>query len=107
MEIIAWFILSLLVGLIGNERKIGFWAAFGFSLILSPVIGIIITLVSKNVETEKRENEILETQKKTASLLQEKSKQSIADEITKLHEMKQKGMLSELEYDIAKANLLK
>ena len=44
----GWFLLSLLVGSIGNNRNIGFWGAFLLSLILSPIIGLIFTLISKS-----------------------------------------------------------
>lgn len=41
-----WIILAILVGTLGNKRKIGFgWAVF-WSLLLSPVIGFIIVLLS-------------------------------------------------------------
>lgn len=44
----GWFLLSLLVGSIGNNRNIGFWGAFLLSLILSPIMGLIFTLISKS-----------------------------------------------------------
>ena len=44
----GWFLLSLLVGSIGNNRNIGFWGAFILSLILSPIIGLIFTLISNS-----------------------------------------------------------
>ena len=46
--IIGWFLFSLLIGAIGNNRNIGFWGAFFLSLILSPIIGLIFTLISKS-----------------------------------------------------------
>lgn len=36
-----------MIGLLGNKRKIGFSWAFFWSLFLSPILGIIITLISK------------------------------------------------------------
>ena len=54
MEIfLTWIIFSLVVGFIGTTRKIGFAGAFFASIFLSPLIGLIITLVSKNKEEEK------------------------------------------------------
>ena len=38
--------LSVVIGVIGNERKIGFWPAFLWSALLSPLIGLAITLLS-------------------------------------------------------------
>lgn len=61
-----WLILSVIVGGIGLTKKIGFWGGFACAALLSPLIGIIIVLVSGNpkqrvhkykgyVETAKRE----------------------------------------------------
>ena len=39
-------LLSILVGLVGRNRNIGFGWAFILSLILTPFIGLLITLIS-------------------------------------------------------------
>ena len=44
--------LSVLVGLAGKKRKIGFGWSFAFSIFLSPIIGLIITLSSKKKDIE-------------------------------------------------------
>lgn len=44
----GWVLFSLLIGAIGNNRNIGFWGAFFLSLILSPLIGLIFTIISKS-----------------------------------------------------------
>ena len=41
------FGLSLLVGLYGKNRQIGFFMAFWVSLFFTPIIGIIVTLIYK------------------------------------------------------------
>jgi hypothetical protein len=45
--------ISIGIGAIGNDRKIGFWSAFLWSVLLNPVIGLVITLLSdkKGVKT--------------------------------------------------------
>lgn len=43
---ITWIVLSLLVALSGSGKKIGYWGVFFLSLFLSPLIGLIIGLVS-------------------------------------------------------------
>lgn len=40
-------VVSLLIGKLGEKRKIGFGWSFALSLLLSPLIGLIITLASK------------------------------------------------------------
>ena len=55
MDVSALFIIvlfSLLVGLLGRNREIGFGWSFVLSLFLSPVIGFIITLFSKRKDVE-------------------------------------------------------
>ena len=50
MEIfIFWLLLSVLVGVLGGKRKIGFGWAFFWAIILSPLIGLIIALLSAPV----------------------------------------------------------
>ncbi len=39
-------LLSALVGIVGSRRKIGFGWAFLFSALLTPIVGLIITLLS-------------------------------------------------------------
>lgn len=43
---LVWFAVSLIVGLLGIHRKIGFWGYFFFSLIFSPIMGLILLIVS-------------------------------------------------------------
>jgi hypothetical protein len=45
-------ILSVLIGLLGKGRRIGFWWSFIACLFLSPLIGFIITLCSKRNRVE-------------------------------------------------------
>lgn len=46
MIIILWIVFSILVGLMGEKRSIGFGGALLLSLILSPLAGFIITACS-------------------------------------------------------------
>tara|TARA_R110000868_G_scaffold184954_2_gene426686 strand:+ start:463 stop:858 length:396 start_codon:yes stop_codon:yes gene_type:complete len=43
---LLWVLFSILVGAFGRSRDYGFWSAFLFSLLLSPLIGLIIVLLS-------------------------------------------------------------
>ena len=49
--IIIYIFFSIGVGNIGSRRKIGFFSAFIFSLILSPLVGWLITLAYPKTET--------------------------------------------------------
>jgi len=47
MEVaILVFAASLVIGLMGRNRKMGFWGYFFGSLLLTPVIGLLLVLAS-------------------------------------------------------------
>ncbi len=58
--IFFWIVLSFVAGFMGSNRKIGFFGAFLLSLILSPVIGIIFVLVSKDKRDELWQQKLLD-----------------------------------------------
>jgi hypothetical protein len=53
---ILYFGLALLVGLAGKNKNIGFGLAFISALFLSPIIGIVIVLLSKTKKERKPQN---------------------------------------------------
>jgi len=44
--VIVWIIFCLLVGILGESRNVGFWGAVLWSFFLSPLVGLIIVLLS-------------------------------------------------------------
>jgi hypothetical protein len=48
------FFASLIIGLLGVNRKMGFWGYFFSSLLLTPLIGILLLLVSDPTPQAKR-----------------------------------------------------
>ncbi|GAA4017402.1 hypothetical protein GCM10022408_33710 [Hymenobacter fastidiosus] len=61
-KIVVLAIISALVALFGRNRKIGYGWSFVLCLFLSPIIGVIIILFSKKVDSVdfvdvKKENE--------------------------------------------------
>lgn len=98
-----WLILSLLVGFIGASRRIGFFGAFLLSLILSPLIGGIITLASTSKAVETMASE---AQKQTAALQSMQGGKSVADQLKDLAALKDSGAISEDEYQVAKSKIL-
>lgn len=50
MVVVLWIVFSLIIGFAGSDKKIGFGGALFCSLLLSPIIGLIIVLVSSNKE---------------------------------------------------------
>ncbi len=86
--IILYLLVCALVGAIGQNRKIGFFGGFFVSLILSPIIGLIVVLVSSH-ET-----------------VWVKDSKDISEELLMLHKLKGNGIISEEEYD-TRASVLK
>lgn len=58
MIIFGWFILSIIVGVLGSKREIGGWASFFLSLFFSPIVGIICVMCSKDKRTRKLEDQL-------------------------------------------------
>jgi len=44
--ILLWLLLSLIVAVFGVNRKFGFWGYFFASIIFTPIIGLLLVLVS-------------------------------------------------------------
>ena len=43
--IAGWIIFSLIAGIMGSNKRMGFWGTFLTSLVISPVICIIFVLI--------------------------------------------------------------
>lgn len=52
VQIVIWLISSLLIALVGKNRKIGYGWSLVLCLFLSPLIGLIIILFSKKKQPE-------------------------------------------------------
>jgi len=83
-----WLGFSLIIGALGRHRNIGFLFAFLWSILLSPIIGLAITLFSKT-----RVN-------------QEQNKSAILNQLEQINNLKEKGILNEVEFTKEKAELL-
>jgi hypothetical protein len=42
----GWILISLLIGLMGINRRLGFWVYFLGSIVLSPIVGLLLVFVS-------------------------------------------------------------
>tara|TARA_B110000240_G_scaffold174295_1_gene200671 strand:- start:34 stop:315 length:282 start_codon:yes stop_codon:yes gene_type:complete len=91
--ILTWFILAILVGVYASNKGKSFLGYFFIAALLSPLVGFIIVFVSKD-STAKEQPIIIE-------------KESVSDELLKLNELKEKGILSEEEFNEQKKKLLK
>ncbi len=86
--------------MLGRDRKIGVLGAYALSLLLSPLIGLIMTLSSTKLIDEEYQEKMLDiAENKTAA-------SSIADQLYKLNELRIQGVLSDEEFTIQKERLL-
>ena len=91
MWFILWIILSVVVGNLGSKRTIGYgWALF-WSLIFSPIIGVIIVLCYPRKEDVEYKERMLAATRKAA----EKSE---LDELIKAKSLLDQGVLSPEEF---------
>jgi len=108
--ILLAIIFAAIVGAIGADRKIGFWNAFILSLILSPIIGLIIVLFSgskSELEMQGKMLEVNEKQQKTLEEIKNSSAQvSVADEIKKLKDLYDQGIITQEEFNQGKQKIL-
>jgi len=92
MEIlIVWFIFCIIVGAIASNRGRSGIGWFFLAFLISPIISLILVL-------------ILSPLKSVQGQIKEPS--DIAEEISKLHDLKTKGILTEEEFNNQKSKLL-
>jgi phosphate/sulfate permease len=113
MEIVLlWILLSFVVAGIGSNRKIGFLGGLLASIVFSPIIGFLFTILSDRLEDEKFKKQVQSTQQKQNDALikianLEKAKtESVSDEIIKLNELRINKVISEEEFQKLKSKLL-
>jgi hypothetical protein len=146
-----WSISSIIIGLIGMSKAIGFWVAFLVSLFFSPLIGLIVVLASgskadkkmlKHLHVQTAQQHLLHQQQAVqiqqmqmqqqaaahapppppasftapayaAPIVQQQQEvyaattdNSIETRLHKLFELKEKGGLTQGEYEAAKRKVL-
>ena len=120
---LIWLLLAGFIGGIANHRGRSFWAFFFLSVLLSPVLGLVVVLVMSDLKAEaekergrerqhERELESLRTiasQSRVPSptpVPPDRLTSSVADELTKLAQLRDQGVLTQQEFDVQKARLL-
>ena len=83
-----WLGFSLIIGALGRHSNIGFLFAFLWSILLSPIIGLAITLFSK---TKINYNE---------------NRSSILNQLEQIKNLQEKGILNETQFENEKTELL-
>lgn len=111
MEIVfGWVVFSIVIGIVGSYRKIGFFGAFFTSLLLSPLIGLIFTLTSKNIEDEKYKEELLRSLKRQQYGSNRNSDNEFLikeNELKELKRLRDYASITENEYQYRKNELMR
>jgi hypothetical protein len=87
MLFILWIALLALVGALGKDRKIGGAGALFCAILLSPLVGLLVVLLSDKFDKNQRV-------------------MSVADELQMLKKLYDDDVLTRTEYDAQKAHLL-
>jgi vacuolar-type H+-ATPase subunit I/STV1 len=108
--ILGWLISSIIIGAIGSTRKIGFFGAFALSLLLSPLIGLIISLVSKSKSDLEYQETLLNTLNQQKEISEKESNQKniskITDELRKIKDLLDNEVINQDEFEKIKKRLV-
>ncbi len=105
--ILFWFGFSVVVGIAASNRGRSGFGWFLLSLLISPLLSLILVLVMKDlseVEPPRRERIII---RERGPLLEiPDAEESRVDKLERLARLREKGLLSEGEYEREKRRLL-
>ncbi len=108
--IFIWLFGSAIIGAIGSSRRIGFLGAFLWSLLLSPLLGLLITLFSPSLQDEKQKEKELSLQEQQAEdikkIKQASETSSMIQQIKDAKNLRDEGIISESEFQVLKTRLL-
>ena len=106
----AWFwILITVIGDLFRDHQISGWGKAGWVLLLIvvPFLGTLIYLIARGEGMRERAvKEQADMRKHMDAYIRETAGDSPVDELHKLSELKDKGAISDAEFDRAKAKLL-
>lgn len=100
--LIIWIILAFVVAGIGETRTTGFWGSFLLAIFLSPVIGLIIVLISKSKTQAAIEQGLL-------NQLADKNKPTHEEteaKLKKIQEMMDSKLITESEYALMRKEVI-
>ena len=107
---VAWFwILITVISDLFRDHEISGWtkAAWVFLLLIVPVLGTLIYLIARGGGMRERAiHEQAEVQQRFDSYVRDTAGSSPADQLHKLSDLKQRGDISDAEFEQAKAKLL-
>ncbi len=103
-----WILITILMDLFRDHELSGWWkAVWVFFLVFFPFITALIYLIARGKGMRERAiAEQQEMKKQTDEYIRQVGAASPADELAKLQDLKEKGAISQEEFDTAKAKLL-
>ena len=103
-----WILFTIITDLFRDHELSGWWkAVWVFFLIFIPVITALIYLIARgNGMRDRTIKAQADAKKHFDEYVREQAATSPADELHKLNELREKGALSQEEFDQAKAKLL-
>lgn len=108
--IMLFFLLFRILTDVFRDHSMSGWAKAGWIVlvILLPFIGALIYLIARGPSMARRDNERLKRQEETfrAYVKGAAGQESDIDQLEKLARMKEKGTLTDEEFDLAKSKLL-
>ena len=107
--ILVYIVFCLLVAWGYSDTTWGFGGGFLFSLLLSPIIGLIVMFFVPAKQDNTVQNQIMLTQQQLLQqqLNQSKPQTSLTDELTKLENLKEKKLITDVEYTKMREKLMK
>lgn len=107
--IIGYLFFCVLVGWGYSKTTWGFGGGFLFSLLLSPLLGFIVMFFVPEKKDETVNAHIMLTQQRILQqqLDQSKPQHNLADELTKLENLKDKKLITDDEYKKMREKLMK
>jgi ABC-type multidrug transport system fused ATPase/permease subunit len=103
-----WILITILIDLFRDHELSGWWkAVWVFFLIFVPFITALIYLIARGGGMRERAiKQQAEIQKASEQYIKQVAGTSPVDELHKLNDLKDKGAISQEEYDKLKANIV-
>ena len=108
LVIFIWILIAVLTDLFRDHEMSG-WAkaAWAFFLIVIPYVAVFVYLIARGQGMRERAiQEQAEAQKETEAYVRRVAGSSPVDELHKLNELREKGAISQEEYDQMKTKLV-
>lgn len=98
MWVVVWIGLSIFIGMAGKTKRVGFFGAFFASLLLSPIVGFIIVMLSAD--------EVAAGGTPAATSVKPSAVKGTEQRLSELNALRDKGLVSAEEYEEQRRRIL-